>query len=148
MPPSTRRTSAGPTASKAKKAQQTTLAFKNKVSKPSAKAPSAKEQALTSLLKPEADEPVAVEEISDAPTTADISLVEQVVENARAPTIPEEEEALKMSEAHIKKYWKAKEEGRKFPRVHQEDLPLFEKVCRDFDTDSRFGVSACFQLSV
>ncbi|KAF2428294.1 hypothetical protein EJ08DRAFT_651088 [Tothia fuscella] len=144
MPAAKRRTSAGPTASKAKKSQQqSTLAFHGsnaKVSKPSAKAPSSKEKALESLLKPETTELTdGGDSLPNAPTSADISLVEQVVQDAKAPLMPEEEEASAMSDKQIERYWKEKEEGRKFPRLHQRELPLYERICRDFDTDSRFG---------
>ncbi|KAL9128278.1 MAG: hypothetical protein Q9217_003009 [Psora testacea] len=54
-------------------------------------------------------------------------------------------EALKISEAQIKEYWKAKEEARIAPRVHQEGLGVHEKVLREFDLSSQYGL--CIGIS-
>lgn len=53
----------------------------------------------------------------------------------------EEAQARKISDAQIKKYWRAKEQERLAPRVHQEDLTLYEKVLREWDMSGQFGVS-------
>ena len=53
---------------------------------------------------------------------------------------PKEAEAQKVSEAQIKKYWKLKEEARIAPRVHQKGISVHEKVLREFDLSSQFGV--------
>ena len=51
-----------------------------------------------------------------------------------------EVEAMKVSEAQIKRYWTLKEEARIAPRVHQKGLGVHEKVLREFDLSSQFGV--------
>lgn len=55
----------------------------------------------------------------------------------------EEATARKTSEAQIKKYWRAKEQERKAPRIHQQDLSVHEKVLREWDMSGQYGVS-CF----
>ncbi|KAE9967083.1 hypothetical protein EG328_008422 [Venturia inaequalis] len=140
MPPkSTRRTSSGPAAKKST-SKQATLAFHgsaNKVTKPSITAPGKvkKDLHLPNL-------PTSVQSDADSidtPTTSEIAVIEQAVSEAKAPLTKEEQEAERVGEAQIKKYWREKELTRMFKRVHQEDLSLHEKVCREFDTDGRFG---------
>lgn len=53
----------------------------------------------------------------------------------------EEAEARKITETQIKRYWRAKEQERKAPRVHQEDLTVHEKVLREWDMSGQYGVS-------
>ncbi|QDS73366.1 hypothetical protein FKW77_007141 [Venturia effusa] len=136
-PKSTRRTSSGP-AAKRSSSKQATLAFHgatNKVTKPSVTAPGkAKKELDLAKLAVQSDA-----ESIDAPTTSEIAVIEQAVSETKAPLTKEEQQAQKVSEAQIKKYWREKELARKFKRVHQEDLSLHEKVCREFDTDGRYG---------
>lgn len=54
----------------------------------------------------------------------------------------EEEQARKVTDTQIKKYWRQKEQERLAPRVHQEDLTVYEKVLREWDMSSRYGVSS------
>lgn len=54
----------------------------------------------------------------------------------------EEAAARKVKDAQIKKYWKSKEDARLAPRVHQEGLPIGEKILREWDMSGEFGVSA------
>jgi len=54
----------------------------------------------------------------------------------------EEAQARKISDIQIKRYWKDKEAERLAPRVHQEDLTVFEKVLREWDMSGQYGVSA------
>ena len=61
--------------------------------------------------------------------------------NKVGPKDLKEAEATKVSEAQIKKYWKQKEEDRIAPRVHQKGLSVHEKVLREFDLSSQYGVS-------
>jgi DNA polymerase delta subunit 4 len=147
MPASKRRVSGGPTAaSKAKAKSQSTLAFHGKSAKVTKPGSGAAGKAKTAL-KEESAEPVDLtldsqEEVKEEePTTADLSLAEQAEAEAKAPLTTEEEEAGAVKEAQIRKYWREKEAVRKAPRIHQEDLSLHEKVCREFDTDGRYGVS-------
>jgi len=53
----------------------------------------------------------------------------------------EEQQARKISDAQIKRYWRAKEQERLAPRVHQEDLTVYEKVLREWDMSGQYGVS-------
>jgi DNA polymerase delta subunit 4 len=140
MPPK-RRTS-GP----ATKSQQSTLAFhgaSNKVTKAGIRAPDAKKNVLSEVATKKESKPEVVE-IVDEPTTAEAALIDQIkeeVEVQQAQSTPEEDEARKMSDAAIKKYWAAKEKERVAPRVHQEDLSLHEKILREFDMSGHYGVS-------
>jgi len=52
----------------------------------------------------------------------------------------EETRARKISDTQIKKYWRDKELERKAPRVHQEDLTVYEKVLREWDMSGQYGV--------
>jgi DNA polymerase delta subunit 4 len=150
MPASKRKVSGGPTAAaKAKSKAQSTIAFhgkSNKVTKPGVPA-SNKSKKDPALLEIDAKDAETVDLTAEAepdlkePTTADLSIIEQAEAEAEAPKTKDEIEAGKVKEAQIKKYWKIKEEARKAPRVHQEGLSLHEKVCREFDTDGRYGVS-------
>merc|ERR1712187_192233 len=51
----------------------------------------------------------------------------------------EDKKALKVSEKDLVRCWKSEEEGRRAPRVHQEDLSLHEKILRHFDLSSQYG---------
>lgn len=53
----------------------------------------------------------------------------------------EQVRARKITDAQIKKYWRAKEEQRLAPRLHQEDMSLYEKVLREWDMSGQYGVS-------
>ncbi len=53
----------------------------------------------------------------------------------------EEERARKITDVQIKKYWRQKEQERLAPRVHQEDLTVYEKVLREWDMSGQYGVS-------
>ena len=74
-----------------------------------------------------------------------------VLEHAEpdAESEPEEEEeddadelaARKVTDKQIKAYWTAKEQARLAPRVHQGSLSLHEKCLREWDMQTRFGVS-------
>ena len=49
--------------------------------------------------------------------------------------------ALALSDTKLKAYWSAKEKERKAPRVHQKELTMREKMLREWDMSSRYGVS-------
>lgn len=53
----------------------------------------------------------------------------------------EEEQARKITDTQIKKYWRQKEQQRLAPRVHQEDLTVYEMVLREWDMSGQYGVS-------
>ena len=121
--------------------RQGTIAFhgrRNKVTKPSAVAPS-KKTPKDSLHK-EAVVPTEVKVEPPSSPDVDANTTEAAaIEQPR--TEAAEEEASNISDTQIEKYWQQKEQERKAPRVHQEDVPLFERVCREWDTDGRYGVS-------
>ncbi|CAL3962492.1 unnamed protein product [Diplocarpon coronariae] len=50
-----------------------------------------------------------------------------------------EEQAARVSEAQIKRYWRERENERITKRVHQEGLGLEEKILRLFDMSSQYG---------
>ena len=56
----------------------------------------------------------------------------------------EEDQARKVTDSQIKKYWRHKEQVRLAPRVHQEDLSVHEKVLREWDMSGQYGVSVQF----
>merc|ERR1711939_617579 len=47
--------------------------------------------------------------------------------------------AEKVTDAQLRKYWRAEEDGRLAPRIHQESLSLHEKILRHFDLSSQYG---------
>ena len=53
----------------------------------------------------------------------------------------EEEQARKITDTQIKQYWRKKEQERLAPRVHQEELTVYEKVLREWDMSGQYGVS-------
>jgi DNA polymerase delta subunit 4 len=143
MPPTRRtRTSGGPTA----KGGQKALSFnQSKITKPTA--PSAKEK----------QKEEAISTTAPAPTTASIDVghvsseaavaQQAAAEIAKPAPTPEEIEAEAVTDAQIRRYWKAREAERRTPRVHQEDLGVEEKILRLFDMSSQYGVRYYFSLS-
>ncbi|MCJ1466674.1 hypothetical protein MMC07_005294 [Pseudocyphellaria aurata] len=62
------------------------------------------------------------------------------VKSAAAPARSEvEERAARLSDAELKRYWRAQEEERTAKRVHQEGLSMNEKILRHFDLSSQYG---------
>lgn len=53
----------------------------------------------------------------------------------------EEDQARKVTDTQIKQYWRKKEQERLAPRVHQDDLTVYEKVLREWDMSGQYGVS-------
>lgn len=128
--------------------RQSTLAFhghSNKVTKHSAVAPSKKTPKDSVHIEAVIATDPKVEPVldADALATEELAIIEQA-----APMTAEEEEASNISDARIEKYWQRKEQERKAPRVHQEDVPLFERICREWDTDGRYGVSLPMPMMV
>ena len=56
----------------------------------------------------------------------------------------EEQEARKITETQINRYWRRKEQERLAPRVHQQELNVHEKVLREWDMSGQYGVSQFF----
>ena len=139
MPP--KRKNPGP----APKSQQSTLAFhgsSNKVTKSGIKAPGAKQSILEA--KPKDVEPEIVDISDTAPTTIETAIIEQTeheVKTQQTESTPDEDQARRISDAAIKKYWAAKEKQRLAPRVHQGALSLHDKILREFDMSAHYGVS-------
>ena len=52
----------------------------------------------------------------------------------------EEQQARKVNDSQIKRYWRQKEQERLAPRVHQEDIGVYEKVLREWDMSGQYGV--------
>lgn len=139
MPPKSRSLRSGT------KSHQSTLAFhgsSNKVTKSGVKAQAAKKSNLEKKLKDAT--PEILELTAAEPTTTEAAIIEQTKQEIQAQQVErsvEEEQARRISDAAIKKYWAAKEKQRKAPRVHQEGLSLEEKILREFDMSAHFGVS-------
>jgi len=152
MPP-TRRKPSNP----APRAQQT-LAFgpnSNKVTKPSLPPTSKK---LSQPAQDELSKAVAVEtttpepEIEDAATQPEAQILSPrtlaIRKHGASKQVERkdvEQEAGRVPDTQIRKYWKGKEDERIAPRVHQQGLSVNEKVLRHFDLSSQYGV--CFLLS-
>jgi hypothetical protein len=76
---------------------------------------------------------------------------EPVKSTPKAPPVTkvltkEEQEASKVSQARINKYWREREAERLAPRIHQEDVGTEEKILRLFDMSSQYGVSASIHI--
>lgn len=155
MPPTRRRTGNPSTAN------QSTLSFGSnaRVTKPTASTPtSQKSKTLKSApsVVPEAHKPDKTQPSNDVaepqqlpvtpakpsePHTAELVVRGQAkVETKEQPWGEEDKKALKVSEGDLVRYWKGEEEGRRAPRVHQEELGLHEKILRHFDLSSQYGV--------
>lgn len=111
MPPARRKTS-GP----ATRGAQSTISFGNraKITKPT----------ITPLSKQTKADPVLAERFAktidspepEEPTVAEQAIVEQAHAEIAKPKTEAEERAEKMTDAQIKRYWKAREDERKAPR--------------------------------
>ncbi|EUC50727.1 hypothetical protein COCMIDRAFT_81229 [Bipolaris oryzae ATCC 44560] len=127
----------------ATKSHQSTLAFHgstNKVTKSGVKAQAAKKSNVEKKLK-EAT-PELLETWAAEPTTIEVAIIEQTkqeVEAQRAESTAGEEQARRISDAVIKRYWAEKEKQRRAARVHQEELSLHDKVLREFDMSAHYG---------
>ncbi|KAI6913776.1 hypothetical protein KC318_g5984 [Hortaea werneckii] len=51
----------------------------------------------------------------------------------------EEQQARKVSETQIKRYWRAKEQERLAPRLHQEEMSVYERILREWDMSGQYG---------
>ncbi len=95
-------------------------------------------------IKLEEDKPTKIKLEETEPTTVEVAIIDQTKQEVAAPQIestPEEEQARRITDAAIKKYWAAKEKQRVTPRVHQQDVSLHEKILREFDMSGHYGVS-------
>ncbi|MCJ1408179.1 hypothetical protein MMC19_002252 [Ptychographa xylographoides] len=143
--PATRRKAANPTATSR---VQPTLSFKNKITKPStatteksSKAHNLEAAKLANAIEISTPSPpteVIDSQIPEQPTTAELNIRSQVRAGEKETTAAEER-ASQISSAQIKRYWKKKEDERRAPRVHQQDLSMEEKILREFDLSYQFG---------
>ena len=180
MPP-TRRKSSNPTSARVAQPTLTFHSRSNKVTKPNL--PSTSEESKLVKVKPE-EVLKAVELATPSPgpedgdvqtehgsTTAELAIKEQVKIEQATPKSAADERAEKITDAQIKRYWKAKEDERKAPRgmssyrvcslgwnsarwrsllslflriVHQEGLSVHDKILREFDLSSQYGVSNAY----
>jgi DNA polymerase delta subunit 4 len=132
-----------------------TFGRQNKVTKPSAGPPSSKAKQTptkpTTKVDPLLTEsivrtnlPAVADPDLSEPTTAEAAIAEQAAQEAARVEVErdaDEETASHVTDAQIKKYWRAKEASRKAPRVHQEDLTVEEKMLREWDMSGAYGVS-------
>lgn len=141
--PTTRRSTGGGRARPGPERGQSTISFASRVTKPvpkdakkAALADPPKQAAVKATPPPEDEaEETPAEEVSDEET-----------EPAESPTPDEEKSEVELraeqiSDREIAAYWRAVEGERIAARVHQEDVPLAEKVLRYFDVSSQYGVS-------
>ncbi|KAL5115661.1 hypothetical protein ACEQ8H_006460 [Pleosporales sp. CAS-2024a] len=124
------------------KSSQSTLAFhgaSNKVTKPSTRVASGKNSALAHVLKKKDVTPEEVTELIDEPRPAEAALSGQTKKEVVEQSTPEEEQARRIPDAAMQKYWAAKEKQRMAPRVHQAELSVHEKILREFDMSAQYG---------
>jgi DNA polymerase delta subunit 4 len=132
MPPTRRsRTSGGP----ASKGSQKTLSFANTKSASTLSSKDPKDKVSIPALAPTTVDVGHVS--SEAAVTQQAAVEISVLKSVRST---EEEQASKVTDTQIKKYWKEREKERRTPRVHQEGLDVEEKILRLFDMSSQFGV--------
>jgi DNA polymerase delta subunit 4 len=115
-----------------------------KPTKAAVESPASTDVEAPAKIKKEEDAELAPEDETSELTTAEKAIEDQatkVVEEVKKFQTAEEEEASKVSEAQINRYWRAKEAARKAPRVHQSDLSVHEKVLREWDMSGQYGVS-------
>jgi len=139
MPPTRRsRTSGGP----ATPGSQSTLSFgsANKVTKPTAKSATKAKSVLSASLSSTNTPAVAQDiDLSTGHVTSETAIAEQARSELKKERSEEERRALKVTDAQIRKYWRAREAERRTGRVHQEDLSVEEKILRLFDVSSQYG---------
>ncbi|KAK4228899.1 DNA polymerase delta subunit 4 [Podospora fimiseda] len=126
-------------ASAAGKPQQQKISFKNRVTKSIKEEQEGKKKVYKSPARAKEWKPVDV--TSDSETSVKVE-VEQLSLAPAVPVSEEEQQAKKITEAAIKKYWKGIEDSRGAKEVHRkhgEGLEVGEKVLRYFDVSSQYG---------
>ncbi|KAJ5990202.1 hypothetical protein N7522_010409 [Penicillium canescens] len=73
------------------------------------------------------------------PHVAELAVRPQPTVETPAPWSEEDKRALKLTKQDIWRYWRAQEESRKAPRIHQQGIDVEEKVLRHFDLSSQYG---------
>lgn len=133
------------TAGAATKSQQSTLAFhgsSNRVTKSGVKAQGANKGNFEKTVKDAT--PDVLETSSSERRRAEAVIVEQA---QPVESTADEDQARRISEAAIRKYWAAKEKQRQASRVHQEGLSVEDKILREFDMSAHYGVSLAQPVS-
>ena len=133
MPPTRRtRNSGGPIA----KGGQKALSFnQTKNTKPTVK-DLEKEKSVSSDISPVAPTTIDVGHVSSEAAVAQ----QAAAEVSKPEPTKEEIEAAGVTDAQIRRYWKAREAERRTPRLHQEGLGVEEKILRLWDMSSQYGV--------
>ncbi|KAJ9604374.1 hypothetical protein H2200_011208 [Cladophialophora chaetospira] len=154
------------TAARSAAGAQSRLSFNNRVTKTSAQAQRDEQAASAKKLSQiedtlsQDDTEVAEVEVKDELATTQPK-TEEDDEEETSQTVEEEPEpsragarrkvktvkgkderelaAEKITDAQLKKYWQKEEDSRLAPRVHQQALPLHEKILRHFDLSSQYG---------
>jgi DNA polymerase delta subunit 4 len=93
------------------------------------------------LPEPEPEETPVTSEIEEEDEAKPVVVPRRSLSKADQAKAHNEEAAKKLPESKIKSYWREKEKERRAPRVHQQGLSVNEKILREWDTNSRFGVS-------
>ncbi|KIN01517.1 hypothetical protein OIDMADRAFT_180319 [Oidiodendron maius Zn] len=132
MPPTRRtRNSGGPIT----KGGQKALSFnQTKNTKPTAK-DLEKEKSVSSDISPAAPTTIDVGHVSSEAAVAQ----QAAAEVSKPEPTKEEIEAAGVTDAQIRRYWKAREAERRTPRLHQEGLGVEEKILRLWDMSSQYG---------
>lgn len=125
--------------------RQATLSFNNRVTK---NVPRSGKDGIKKLVPSVKPEPKIEHHVED--TT---SIGESQPGEVDALVVPDKSEleikATILDDRAIQEYWKELESQRKAKRVHQDSLPMSEKILRYFDVSSQYGVSAliCHNIS-
>ncbi|PQE07692.1 dna polymerase delta subunit 4 protein [Rutstroemia sp. NJR-2017a BVV2] len=120
---------------------QRTLSFNNatKISKTSHRPTTEAKKSSSATSKPiprRSSSPLAL----GHPTTSALPAPSSTPASHTAPSTPEEILASKITDAKIKQYWQGREQLRLAPRVHQKELSVAERVLREWDCMTQFGV--------
>ncbi|KAL6719352.1 hypothetical protein ACLMJK_003591 [Lecanora helva] len=140
---------------------QPTLTFgppSTKVTKPSV--PSQNKKASRKSTQDELKNAPATESVTPEPEAEDVKLESEIVDVKSEPEAIEsprrlairkqsaaaqaegseaEQQAKKIPEESLRKYWQGKEDERLAPRVHQGEIGFHEKILRHFDLSSQYG---------
>ncbi|KAJ5184157.1 hypothetical protein N7492_001773 [Penicillium capsulatum] len=123
-------------------ATQSTLAFGNqaRVTKPSSTATPihpAKHADKSASGTPEPQQVLASQPSN--PHVAELAVRQQAKREQTEPQSEEDARASKLQYKDLQRYWDKEEKSRRFPRIHQADLDLEEKILRHFDLSSQYG---------
>lgn len=142
--PTTRRSAGGTKARQGPAKGQSTISFAGKVTKDIPK--DIKANVISAPIRTKVEVPAKTEPVEEVlPEKVEAEeeeLKEEVEEEVVPPKSEAELKAEKVTDTQIGKYWRAIENNRIAPRVHQQELSLNEKVLRYFDVSSQYGVNS------